>query len=168
MKLAQMHGTPRIAQGELMRYLAEAVSYPTALLPSQGVRWDGIDGTSARATLTDGATAVSLVFTFGSDGMIATAWASSRPRSADQSAPWLLCRYSDYVERAGMRVPGEGEVEWQLPGSARCPTGGGGLRASSTSSRGHEQCGGTWRSVPASLIASINAIEMIDSKNVGK
>ncbi len=110
--VARMHGTPQMAQGELMRYLAEAVWYPTALLPSQGIRWDGIDDTSARATLTDGAVAVSLVFAFNLDGTMATAWASSRPRSADQSAPWL-CRYRDYVERSGMLVPLEGEVEWQ-------------------------------------------------------
>ena len=111
--IARMHGTPQMAQGELMRYLAEAVWYPTALLPSQGIRWDGIDDTSARATLTDGAVAISLVFSFNLDGTMATAWASSRPRSADQSAPWL-CRYRDYVERSGMLVPLEGEVEWQL------------------------------------------------------
>ena len=112
--VARMHGTPQMTQGELMRYLAEAVWYPTALLPSQGIRWNGIDDRSARATITDGAAAVSLVFAFNLDGTMATAWASSRPRSADQSAPWL-CRYRDYVERSGMRVPLEGEVEWQLP-----------------------------------------------------
>ena len=47
--VARMYGTPQMAQGELMRYLTEAVWYPTALLPSQGIRWDGIDDTTARA-----------------------------------------------------------------------------------------------------------------------
>ncbi|MEP7296098.1 MAG: DUF6544 family protein [Burkholderiales bacterium] len=112
--MADMRDTPESARGELMRYLAEAVWYPTALLPSQGVQWEGIDDRSARATLTDGATTVSLDFTFGADDLIATAWASSRPRSATESAPWL-CRLGDYVQRAGMRVPLAGEVEWQMP-----------------------------------------------------
>jgi hypothetical protein len=45
-------GTPEPAQVELMRYLAKAVWYPTALLPRQGVRWDLIDEATARASLT--------------------------------------------------------------------------------------------------------------------
>ena len=112
--VADIRGTPESARGELMRYLAEAVWYPTALLPSQGVRWEGIDDRSARATLTDAATTISLDFTFGADGLIATAFAASRPRTATESAPWL-CRLSDYAQRGGMRVPLAGEVEWQLP-----------------------------------------------------
>ena len=37
--VADVQGGGEIARGELMRYLAEAIWYPTALLPSQGVRW---------------------------------------------------------------------------------------------------------------------------------
>jgi hypothetical protein len=51
--VADVHGTPEAAQGELLRFFAETAWYPTALLPSQGVRWEAIDDTSARATLTD-------------------------------------------------------------------------------------------------------------------
>ena len=112
--VADVHGTAESARGELMRYVAEAAWYPTALLPSQGVRWEGIDDVSARATLTDGATSITLEFSFGADGLIAQVWAASRPRSATDSAPWL-CRLSGYEQRAGMQVPLQGEVEWQLP-----------------------------------------------------
>jgi hypothetical protein len=112
--VADVHGTEASARGELMRYLAEAAWYPTALLPSQGVRWEGIDDASARATLTDGPTSVTLEFRFATDGLIAQVWAASRPRSATESAPWL-CRVSDYVQRGAMRIPLQGEVEWQLP-----------------------------------------------------
>ncbi|HEX9975348.1 MAG TPA: DUF6544 family protein, partial [bacterium] len=35
--LVNLRGTPEVAQGELMRFFAEAAWYPTALLPSQGV-----------------------------------------------------------------------------------------------------------------------------------
>ena len=57
-RLAELRGAPELAHGELMRYLAEAPWYPTALLPGQGVRWEPIDDVSARASLTDGATTV--------------------------------------------------------------------------------------------------------------
>jgi hypothetical protein len=46
--LVNLRGTPEIAQGELMRFLAEAAWYPTALLPSQGVQWKAIDDFSAK------------------------------------------------------------------------------------------------------------------------
>src|SRR3712207_2314645 len=36
--VVDMRGTGDVAEGELMRFLAEAAWYPTALLPSQGVR----------------------------------------------------------------------------------------------------------------------------------
>ncbi len=75
--LANMRNTPELNQGELLRFLAEAAWYPTALLPSQGVRWEAIDETSARATLTDGAT-ISLVFQFNAEGAIATFRAEAR------------------------------------------------------------------------------------------
>ncbi|MFZ0106317.1 MAG: DUF6544 family protein, partial [Thiobacillus sp.] len=39
--VAELRGSGEIAEGELMRFLAEAAWYPTALLPSQGVRWEG-------------------------------------------------------------------------------------------------------------------------------
>ena len=38
--LMDLRGTGEVAQGELMRYLAEAVCTRTALLPGQGVRWE--------------------------------------------------------------------------------------------------------------------------------
>ena len=94
--LADMRGTPELAQGELLRYLAEAMWYPTALLPSQGVNWTPIDETSARATLTDRATTVSLDFHFGPDGLIESSNAVARPRYGRRCGrqralewPWL-------------------------------------------------------------------------------
>lgn len=41
-----------LARGELMRFFAEGAWYPTALLPSQGVRWETLDDTQASATST--------------------------------------------------------------------------------------------------------------------
>jgi hypothetical protein len=45
--VADMRGTRDVDEGELMRFFAEAAWYPTALLPSQGVRWEAKDDRSA-------------------------------------------------------------------------------------------------------------------------
>jgi hypothetical protein len=115
--LADIRGTPEVAQGELLRYLAEAAWYPTALLPSQGVRWEAVDETTAVATLTDGATTASLEFHFDAEGLITSGRAASRPRTVNGtivSMPWQG-RFWSYEVRNGMRIPLEGEVAWQLP-----------------------------------------------------
>ena len=116
--VADLGGTPAAAQGELLRYFAEAAWYPTALLPSQGVRWGAIDDSVARATLTDGATSVSLKFRFDSEGLITSMRAESRyHRDVDgvsEFAPWQG-RFWAYEVRDGMRIPLGGEVAWQLP-----------------------------------------------------
>jgi hypothetical protein len=119
--VVNMTGTPEIARGELLRFFAEMAWYPTALLPSQGVRWEAVDDASARATLTDGALAVTLLFRFNADGLIDTARAESRDRVVDGknvSAPWQG-RFWNYAERGGMRVPLDGEVAWLLPEGAK-------------------------------------------------
>lgn len=115
--VAKVQGTPELAHGELMRFLAEAAWYPTALLPSQGVRWQAIDDSSALATLSDGAITVSLVFSFDAEGLITEVRAESRPRTVSGklvSAPWQG-RFWNYEVRDGMRIPLEGEVAWELP-----------------------------------------------------
>jgi len=73
-----MPESPELAQGELMRFFAEAAWYPTALLPSQGVIWESIDDFSAAAQLKDGSTTVRLVFKFSDDGLIDTVTAEDR------------------------------------------------------------------------------------------
>jgi hypothetical protein len=112
--LADVHGTLEAAQAELLRYLAEAMWYPTALLPSQGVAWTAIDETSARATLTDGATTASLDFRFSAAGLIESSYAAARPRTvggAVVSAPWSGRGWA-YDVREGMRIPLDAEVAW--------------------------------------------------------
>jgi hypothetical protein len=116
--LAKMHDTPELNQGELLRFLAEATWYPTALLPSQGVRWEAIDDTSARATLTDGATTVSLVFQFNAEGAIATMRADARYRDKLTAMPWYG-RFWNYSVCNGMLIPLEGEVGWEHPEGIR-------------------------------------------------
>lgn len=109
------HGTHEMADASLQRYLAEAVWFPTALLPSAGVVWTPIDDHSARATITDRGNAVSVDFTFGIDGRI-DAFSAMRHRDVDGAAvltPWRG-RTWDYERVDGMMVPRSAEVEWVL------------------------------------------------------
>lgn len=115
--LVNLRGTPEVAQGELMRFLAEAAWYPTALLPSQGVRWEAVDETSAKATLRDGDTSLTLRFRFNENSLIESVRAEARGRTVGGTVvptPWEG-RWSDYELRDGMRVPTAGEVAWLLP-----------------------------------------------------
>ena len=115
--VVNMADSPEMARGELMRFFAEAAWYPTALLPSQGVRWEAVDESSAHATLSDGPLTLKLLFRFNADGLIDTVRAESRGRSVDGktvNAPWQG-RYWRYAMQDGMRVPQEGEVAWLLP-----------------------------------------------------
>ena len=115
--VADMRGTSDAAEGELMRFFAEAAWYPTALLPSQGVRWEAVDGRSARATLTEGDVSVTMLFTFDERGLIDTMRAEARGRAVDGKViptPWQG-HFWNYQWRGGMRVPLDGEIAWMLP-----------------------------------------------------
>ncbi len=79
--LTQLRGEGALAEGELMRYLAEVTWYPTALLPSQGVRWQAVDEHSAKAQLSDGNTQITLTFVFNDNGSIDRVHSASRRRS---------------------------------------------------------------------------------------
>ncbi len=115
-RVANEHGTPELATGELLRYLGEAVWYPTALLPSAGVSWSPIDHLSATATLRDGATTASMDAHFGPAGEISSI-SAMRPRRLNGSSvltPWIA-RLAGYSARGGMQVPTSGCAEWMLP-----------------------------------------------------
>ena len=119
--VANLRGTGEVAQGELIRFFAEAAWYPTALLPSQGVHWDAVDDHSARATLKDGNLTLALLFHFGGDGLIATVRADARGRTVGGivvPTPWQG-QFWNYAIREGIRVPLDGEAAWLLPEGAK-------------------------------------------------
>jgi hypothetical protein len=120
--LGGSHGTVDMARGELIRFFAEAVWYPTALLPSQGVQWSAVDDHSARATLTDGALSVTLTFNFNAQGLVERIISAERSALVDgvmMPMPWEV-RLSNYQMQSGMLVPLEGEVAW-MPTTGRVP-----------------------------------------------
>lgn len=110
-----------LARGELMRYFAEAAWYPTALLPSQGVRWEAVDDASANANLVDGQLSLTLLFRFGEGDTIASVHAESRGAGVGRDMvmrPWD-CSLSDYQPRDRMSIPMVGEAAWVQPGGRR-------------------------------------------------
>lgn len=113
--VAEADPCPELNEGELMRYLAEAIWFPTALLPTEGVEWEAVDDRSARATLTDSGTTASLAFHFDDRNRVERVHAEGRYRMEDDDyVPWTGY-FRDYRERDGMSVPTTAEVEWNLP-----------------------------------------------------
>lgn len=115
--VADVHGGGEIARGELMRFFAEAAWYPTALLPSQGVRWEALDDASANATIVDGPLTLTLLFRFNDAGLIDSFRAEARGAMVGKEmvmVPWEGS-WSNYQMRDGMTVPFTGEVAWMRP-----------------------------------------------------
>ena len=109
--------TTDLARGELMRYVAEAAWYPTALLPGEGVTWEPMDDRTSRVTFRDGEVSVSLVFSFDDAGVISAVRAEDRGRILNgvvTPTPWEG-RWSRHEMCDGMCIPMEGEVAWLLP-----------------------------------------------------
>lgn len=110
------HGKSELNSGALQRYLAELIWLPTALLPSQGIRWSPINDLSARAELTDGDITVSLQFNFNAEGECTGVYAPARYREdhgAYVPTPWQS-RCHSYEVYDGIRIPTKAEVEWHL------------------------------------------------------
>jgi hypothetical protein len=115
--LANVRGGGEIARGEFMRFTAEAAWYPTALLPSQGVRWAAVDEHSAYTTIVDGPLTLTLLFRFNDAGLIDSFRAEARGAMSGKEmlmTPWEG-RWSDYRTHDGMLIPFTGEVAWVRP-----------------------------------------------------
>ncbi len=107
-------GTPEMNSGALHRFLAEAVWYPTALLPASNLRWTAIDAGRALATLTDHGVSVSLEFRFADTGEVSGIYTPSRWgtfHGGYEQRPWEG-HFGDYRMRDGVLVPTNGDVGW--------------------------------------------------------
>ena len=116
--VADSHGGGEMARGEFMRYFAEAAWYPTALLPSQGVRWQASSDASANATIVDGPITLTLLFSFNDAGLIASVRAEARGAGVGKEGMVMLpwdCGLSDYQRHDGMLIPMTGEAAWMRP-----------------------------------------------------
>jgi hypothetical protein len=109
--VARANSEPAMDEAELLRYLAECVWLPTALL-GERVEWEPVDDATARATIRDGETTASLTVHFDDSGLIERVHAAERYRQeTGDYAPWTG-RFREYRVRNGVLVPTEAEVGW--------------------------------------------------------
>ena len=109
----------KLNSGALHRYLAEAVWFPTALLPESGVTWTGIDDSSALASLSVKELTVELEFKFNDNNEVESVYTEGRYGQFDggyQKRPWEG-HFRNYQEIEGIKVPKYGEVGWWMDGS---------------------------------------------------
>ncbi|MBK8568173.1 MAG: hypothetical protein IPN76_33920 [Saprospiraceae bacterium] len=99
-------------EGELQRWLAESVWFPTNLLPSQWLSWSAIDPQTAK--LSFNYKNVSFFFTvlFNEIGEIVQ-METQRFMSEGKREAWL-CQFSEYHNRNGVVIPILGKVTWLL------------------------------------------------------
>ncbi len=110
--------TPALCRGELMRYLAEIVWAPEAILLNDDLQWRD-DGPGQR-TVSAGAgeTRAEVRITLDNAGRIVEVHAPDRPRSVGACTvptPWTG-RFHDYRCHAGRWIPFAGEVAWEIDG----------------------------------------------------
>lgn len=116
-KLVDQAGTPGLASGALLRYLAEGAWFPTSLLPCEGVEWTAIDDSTARASLADGHVRVSMDAHFAPTGEMVRL-SAVRERDVNGTSvptPWEAEYSRNLLTMDGMRIPASGEVAWLLP-----------------------------------------------------
>ena len=117
----EAHAIAELDSGALHRYLAEAVWYPDALWPGNGLSWTAIDARRARATLVDGGQRVSLEFRFAPDGAVESIHTPGRWGRFDggyRQVAWEG-HFSGSMRVQGVRVPARGEVGWYVGGAWR-------------------------------------------------
>ena len=114
--VAAAAGSVEMNSGSLHRFLAEAVWYPSALLPSSQLIWEPLDDDRAMATLADGATTVTLEFRFNSENEVTGIYTPGRWGSFDGTYKQVAWegKFRHYSRRQGVLVPSEGEVGWYL------------------------------------------------------
>ncbi|MEO5681284.1 MAG: DUF6544 family protein [Chitinophagaceae bacterium] len=102
---------PHYNEGELLRWLAESVWFPTNLLPCKELEWTPIDNLSARLHYKYAGLAVSLVVNVNEKGEI-TEMKTTRYMN-DEPAAWI-CKMYNYEAKHGYIIPTSAEALWRL------------------------------------------------------
>ena len=115
--IVNQYGTRQLNEGALQRYLAEAVWFPTALMPGPTLTWDALDRHNAVASICDRRATTSLLFRFNDEDEVSDILSPARYRATNEGfvlTPWAV-RCRDYFDVDGVRIPRYCEVEWLLP-----------------------------------------------------
>lgn len=115
-KVAEEEG-PEIDQGEILRFLAEGVWFPSVFL-NDYISWEALDDHSARATITYKDLSASAIFHFNAKNEIEKITAK-RYMGKSGLKDWEI-RILEYKEFHGVRIPGKSEVLWKLSDGDFC------------------------------------------------
>ncbi len=99
-------------QGELLRWLAESVWFPTNLLPGEKLQWTPINDHTSKLTFNYNGLSLFYIVTFNDAGEI-TQVETQRYMSKGKLETWIGKLY-DYKEMNGMVVPTKIEAIWRL------------------------------------------------------
>lgn len=99
-------------QGELLRWLAESVWFPTNLLPNDNLRWEPIDSLTAQLICNYNGLSLSYAVSFNSLGEI-TQFQTKRYMGEANLETWVG-KVSDYREKNGMIIPFTIEAIYRL------------------------------------------------------
>jgi hypothetical protein len=105
-------------EGELQRWLAESVWFPTNFLPSGYVNWTAIDSNSAKVSFHYKTTAFDFIVRFNAIGEI-TQIESKRFMTATKKEKWI-CKMANYQERNGVKIPISDQAIWKLDDVEYC------------------------------------------------
>ena len=105
-----------LAISALLRYMGEALWFPTMLLQKDYIRWEALDEHSALAVILDGTNITSGVFHFNNEGQAVKFTTSNRYMYFNGSyiqVPFTGY-FHDYREVNGIIIPMVVEAEWNL------------------------------------------------------
>lgn len=101
-------------QGELLRWLAESVWFPTNLLPSDRLQWLPIDSHTAKLLFNYNGLSLYFIVSFNDKGEIVTL-ESQRNITKTKQEKWV-CTLGDYRTTNGIKVPFDTVATWRLAG----------------------------------------------------
>lgn len=116
LKVTELTGQ-KVNESSLARYLTESVMFPSALLPSNNLKWRKLDGNKAEVELTHNSNKVKAIFFFNEKHLVEKVKTSNRfrtTRAGFQQTDFTI-HYSDYQKADGFTIPTQFEIEWNLP-----------------------------------------------------
>lgn len=99
-------------QGELLRWIAESVWFPTNLLPNESLHWNPIDNQTAQLTFNYNGLSLSYVVVFNNIGEITQV--QTKRYMGEASLETWVGKVSHYKELNGILVPTEIEAIYRL------------------------------------------------------
>ena len=99
-------------EGELQRWLAESVWFPTNLLPGERLKWEEVDANTAKLVFKYKDVSIVYLVKFNGQSEI-TQMETKRFMDKEKKAPWI-CTMARYKERNGILIPTQCEASWKL------------------------------------------------------